>query len=276
MKLFPRWQDSPTAAGAQSTSVASPRPRSPRELVDPTGRRLIWVVTDCTSLLWQQAFMYETLLDWSRVQSVSIMQMFPERLWSRTALRNGHIVGLSTLTTGMASAQMAVDGLPRRLEQRAGMDLVTLPIVTVEPEPLSQWARVVAGAGDTRTAGRVFDLAFIRKQADRKRTGTGLPSDGRSSRRSGAAERTAMERVALFRATSSKTVRLLANLMAAVPVSLPVIDLLREAFRGDFEEEVRQAHVAEVLLSGLLRRCDTDEDEACRYEFFGDDSPESK
>ena len=38
---------------------------------------------------------------------------------------------------------------------------------------------------------------------------------------------------------------------------------------------MRQSHVAEVLLSGLLRRCDAregDETEACRYEFFGDGS----
>ena len=266
VKLFPRWQEGSTAAGSQSRSVVSQRPRSPRELIDPTGRRLIWVVTDCTSLLWQQAFIYKTLMDWSQVQSVSIVQMFPERLWSRTALQNGHIVRLSAFTPGVASAQMVVDGLPRRLVQRGGTDVVTVPVVTVEPETLAQWARVVSGAGDVRTAGRSFDLAFIRKQAERAQ------ASSKSSEQGSGSERTAAERVALFRATSSKTVRILANLMAAVPVSLPVIDLLREEFRGDFEEEVRQSHVAEVLLSGLLRRCDAHESGDCRYEFFGDSS----
>ncbi|NEP03213.1 MAG: formylglycine-generating enzyme family protein [Symploca sp. SIO2E9] len=58
--------------------------------------------------------------------------------------------------------------------------------------------------------------------------------------------------------------------MAATPVSLPVIDLLRD----EFLPEAQQAHVAEVLLSGLLRRCDTDNDQKCHYEFFGDGSPE--
>ena len=267
VKLFPRWQEGSTVAGSQSRSVVSQRPRSPRELIDPTGRRLVWVVTDCTSLLWQQAFIYETLMDWSQVQSVSIVQMFPERLWSRTALQNGHIVKLSAFTPGVASAQMVVDGLPRRLVQRGGTDLVTVPVVTVEPETLAQWARVVSGAGDVRTAGRSFDLAFIRKQAERAQ------ASSESSELRSRSERTAAERVALFRSTSSKTVRILANLMAAVPVSLPVIDLLREEFRSDFEEEVRQSHVAEVLLSGLLRRCDARKEngaEVCRYEFFGD------
>ena len=230
IKLFPRWQAGVTAASSQSRSAVRPRPRSPRELTDPTGRRLIWVVTDCTSSLWQQAFIYETLMDWSQSQSVSIVQMFPERLWSRTALQNGHTVKLSAFAPGVASVKMVADGLPRRLAQRGGVDMVTVPVVTVEPEKLAQWARVVSGTGDARTAGRLFDLAFIRKQAERAQVGSKLPS-------SSEVERTAAERVALFRATSSKTVRILANLMAAVPVSLPVIDLLREEFRNDFDEE---------------------------------------
>ncbi|MCC5899870.1 MAG: formylglycine-generating enzyme family protein [Phormidium sp. BM_Day4_Bin.17] len=55
--------------------------------------------------------------------------------------------------------------------------------------------------------------------------------------------------------------------MAATPVSLPVIDVLRDEFVPD----ARQDHVAEVLLSGLLQRCDADQgDDPCRYEFFGD------
>ncbi|MCG5058923.1 MAG: formylglycine-generating enzyme family protein [Limnoraphis sp. WC205] len=76
--------------------------------------------------------------------------------------------------------------------------------------------------------------------------------------------RTAKQRVELFRATASRTARQLAGLMAAIPVSLPVIDLLRDEFLPDAQQD----HVAEVLLSGLLRRCDSDESEVCQYEFF--------
>ncbi|GAB1537763.1 hypothetical protein NUACC21_04170 [Scytonema sp. NUACC21] len=188
--------------------------------------------------------------------------MFPERLWSRTALRDGHIVKLRALAPGLLSTQLAIEGLPQRLERRNNKDLVTVSIITLDAASMFYWARVASGFGDNRTPGRTFDLSFIRKQAEKGKSDPSPPST----------QRTARERVALFRSTASKTAQRLANLMAGAPVTLPVIDLLRDAFRGDFEEEVQQSHVAEVLLGGLLRRCDTEEDDLCRYEFWGDNS----
>jgi formylglycine-generating enzyme required for sulfatase activity len=262
IRLFPRWRD---GLQPQSAATASQRPHTPKELVDPSGQRLIWLVSDCTSALWRQGQLHPTLMAWSQAQSVAIVQLLPEPLWTRTALRDGHQVKLSALAPGLPNSRLEVEGLPSRLVQRGGKDLATVPIVTLEAPALKRWARVVAGAGDTRTPGRSFDLAFLRRQAAR----------GRSTPPQGAQPPpTAQERVDLFRATASKTARQLANLMAATPVSLPVINLLREAFKADFAEEVRQSHVAEVLLSGLLRRCDTEADALCRYEFWGDDDTE--
>ena len=268
VQLFPRWRDYASERAGTQVLVGNQRPHTPRELIDPTGRRLIWLVSDCTSNLWRQGLIHPTLMDWSRGQVVAIVQMFPASLWTRTALRDGHQVKLSALAPGLPNAQLEIEGLPTRLEQRAGVDLATLPIVTLDAGVLGGWARVVAGQGDTRTPGRTFDLAFIRRQAQKLRA---------DQSRQATTQRTAQERVALFRSTASKTARRLANLMAATPVSLPVIDLLRDAFRADFgEEEIRQSHVAEVLLSGLLRRCDTEADALCRYEFFGDGTAPSE
>ncbi len=262
VQLFPRWRDG-VATATTAAQVSSARPHTPRELIDPTGRRLIWLVTDCTSPLWRQGIIHPSLRQWAMAQPVAIVQMFPDSLWKRTALRDGHPVKLSALAPGLPSARLEVDDLPRRLERRGGVDLATVPVVTLDAQVLRHWARVIAGAGDSRTPGRVFDLLFIERQA--KASKAPAPP---------ATPPTAQERVDLFRATTtSETVKHLANLMAATPVvSLPVIDLLRDAFRSDFNEEVRQSHVAEVLLSGLLRRCDAETDEVCRYEFWGDDS----
>jgi formylglycine-generating enzyme required for sulfatase activity len=260
IRLFPRWRD---GLQPQSAATVSQRPHTPKELVDPSGQRLIWLVSDCTSALWRQGQLHPTLMAWSQAQSVAIVQLLPESLWTRTALRDGHQVKLSALAPGLPNSRLEVEGLPSRLVQRGGKDLATVPIITLEAPALKRWARVVAGAGDTRTPGRSFDLAFLRRQAARERS---TPPPGAQP------PPTAQERVDLFRATASKTARQLANLMAATPVSLPVINLLREAFKADFAEEVRQSHVAEVLLSGLLRRCDTEADTLCRYEFWGDDA----
>ena len=262
LQLFPRWRDGVTTA-TPAELANSARPHTPRELIDSTSRRLIWLVTDCISPLWRQGIIHPTLRQWAMAQPVAIVQMFPDSLWKRTALRDGHPVKLSALAPGLPSARLEVEGLPRRLERRGGADLATVPVVTLDAQALRHWARVIAGAGDSRTPGRVFDLVFIKRQAEVPK----VPA-------SPATAPTAQERVDLFRATTtSETVKHLANLIAATPVvSLPVIDLLRDAFRADFHEEVRQSHVAEVLLSGLLRRCDAETDDVCRYEFWGDDS----
>ena len=262
VQLYSRWQSGKTEAGAEEQQVVGQRSRSPRELVDPTGRRLIWLISDCISELWRSPAIYQVLSDWSQQQSVSIVQMFPERLWSRTALRDGYVVVLGAMLSGSTSAKLSVSGLPKRLQKRNGEKLATVPVLTLEPEILQRWAKVVAGVGDLRTVGRTFDIRAIEKWKDR--------SSSHREHRIQTSERTAAERVALFRATASPTVRQLANLMAAVPVSLPVIDLLREEFKEWFTEPVTQAHVAEVLLSGLLRRADTHEDDICRYTFVGD------
>ncbi|WP_413167687.1 SAV_2336 N-terminal domain-related protein [Capilliphycus salinus ALCB114379] len=250
VQLFPRWNE-------RLENRLTQRPRSIRELVDPSGRRLILYVSDCTSALWRQGIIYETLWQWSQTQPVALMQMLPERLWSRTALSDGYIVRLGGRVAGLPNARLDVEGLPDVDEwdepdepEEVGDDrLLTLPIITLDPNSFQRWARVLAGAGETQTPGRVFELAFVREMAEEP---VSTP------------HRTAKQRVELFRATASRTARQLAGLMASIPVSLPVIDLLRDEFLPDAQQD----HVAEVLLSGLLRRCDSDESEVCQYEFF--------
>ena len=135
VQLFPRWREGLSQSQPEGSRLQ--RPHTPRELVDPTGRRLIWLVTDCTSLLWRQDLIYEVLSDWAKEQPVAIVQMFPESLWSRTALRDGHVVKLSALAPGLPSGSLEIAGLPQRLERRNGKDLVTVPIVTLDAESMN-------------------------------------------------------------------------------------------------------------------------------------------
>ncbi|USR91741.1 SUMF1/EgtB/PvdO family nonheme iron enzyme [Phormidium yuhuli AB48] len=267
IQLFPRWRDSREKHAAQ-------RPRSPRELLDPSRRRLVLLLTDCTSSLWWRGIIQDILWSWAEVQPVSIMQLFPERLWTRTALSMGHIVRLGATAPGVPSARLDVTGLPQpqlwdledemdpeetETDPVAAPDRrLVLPIVTPNPQPLKRWAQVIAGSGHEEIPGRVFELSWVQQMVQEQ-----VPD-------SGGHPRTARQRVAQFRATASDLAQQLAGYMAATPVSLPVIDLLRDEFVPD----ARQDHVAEVLLSGLLQRCDADEEpDPCRYQFFGDDEP---
>jgi hypothetical protein len=57
--------------------------RRPSELIDPSGRRLILVATDCVSPLWKNREMLTTLKLWASRGPMAIAQMLPE--WGSNA-----------------------------------------------------------------------------------------------------------------------------------------------------------------------------------------------
>ena len=210
---------------------ASGRSRSPRELLHPAGRRLVLVLSDCTSSLWHRGSLYPWLRLWSQQAPTAIVQLLPERLWAQTGLVHGVPMWLSALEPGMPSARLAaVSQLPLwNLFQTPGPQ-VTLPVVSLEAAALKRWARVVAGAGESRTVGLRFTLGNGGETAP----DTTTPSP--------------LERVRLFRATASLTAQKLAGLMSAAPVSPAVVNLIRQTLLPEAEP----VHVAEVYMGGLM------------------------
>ena len=243
--LHPRWRE-----GDRVGPVCHPK-----TLIDPAGRRLIWLVSDCTSALWEQPQIYQWLRDWGRRGPTTLVQLFPGRLWSRTAVGDGLPVQLSTFTPGVPNSQWRVrEVLPfsqvaKELQTQpgaaqAGLEkfqmapVVTVPVVSLEAYPLQQWARVVAG-GDAHTPGYCFNEGT--RQAYQRRKQLSASSSPRPP--------SPQARVQRFYHTASETAFKLAGLMAAAPISPPIIQLIQETLLP----ESQQVHVAEVYMSGLLK-----------------------
>ncbi len=226
--------------------------RSEKELLEPTGRRLVLVVSDCISPLWRQGKIHEFLKRLSHTQPLAIVQLLPERLWMRTALSAGFPVQLSALLPGVPNHQLIVEGLPVWSEVDTH-HAASLPVITLEPDSLKQWARVIAGAGSSRTAGILFDLSLVASLTQKTLSNNKQLSPA--------------DLVKRFRTTASPIARRLAGLMAVVPISLPVIYLIQETLL----KESMQVHVAEVFMSGLLQpiRSDAvlDKPNMIQYEF---------
>jgi len=219
----------------QNQTVNQQRSRSPKELLDSAGRRLVLLVSDCTSAIWYQGKIHDLLKLWSSSSPLAILQLFPERLWTRTAMGYGFPVQLNALTPGVPNRKLTIDGLPV-WEDVDINKAITLPVITLEFDSLQQWSRVVSGLGSTQTAGILLDISLIpeRSQSPKDTTETSKLS--------------AVELVNRFRATASPIARRLAGLMATVPVSLPVVHLIQETLLKDS----MQVHVAEVFMSGIL------------------------
>jgi formylglycine-generating enzyme required for sulfatase activity len=212
-------------------------PRSAAELIDPSGRRLILVVSDCVSPLWRSGKLTKTLELWAKQGSMAIVQMLPKWLWKRTALGRASEVRLQGLNPGEFNQKLIAKGVSLwdELEETRG---VKVPVFTLEPDRVATWAQMLSGKSHTCTAGYVFksDSLPARQGKDLFNLHVERPS--------------AEQRVQAFRVTASPMARKLAGLLAAAPViSLPIVRLIQETLL----KESKQVHVAEVFLGGLLK-----------------------
>ena len=236
---------------------ASPRPqaqyhRHPRELLAPDGQRLILVVSDCISPAWDNGDIARMLTIWGQNGPVAILQMLPERLWLRTGLGIGVSIKLRARTPALPNSQLEIELPWHWVDQELPVGL-PIPVVTLEPTSLMLWAQSVAGIRGAWIPGVLLPTAPPDKE----------PALGQEASSPLSAE----EHIQLFRATASPLAWRLAGYLAAAPLSLPVMRLVQRVMLPN----ARQVHLAEVFLSGLIKRQTANEPwvhpDHVRYDF---------
>ncbi|MFI8503407.1 SAV_2336 N-terminal domain-related protein [Streptomyces sp. NPDC085524] len=240
------WQLTGTASGATPmlTHRRGGPPRNPLELADPAGRRLLLVLSDTVAGGWCEAPLQGVLRHWSAHNAVAVLNVLPERLWSRGAVRP---VPFSVRADRPAVATRAwqrfpggratrTRGTPRRRRPADGAAAAAVvPVVGLASAGLARLLRVVSGDG------RRHRLACLRLDAEPGRVAPPAPGGPPVAP-------TALEAVERFRANASPTAQQLAAHLAAVPLTLPVMTLVRRSLLRDSEH----AHLAEVALGGLF------------------------
>ncbi len=237
------WNVRPSDAGQPRLEVKKQRnmevesgssSRSPKELIDASGRCLVLYISDCRSQIWQQGKIHDWLALWSKHCPTTIVQLLPERLWRQSELDVGFAVQAGSLIPGAVNSQLQVREIGVRT-QIASANALTLPIVTLTANALKQWALVVAAAGRQRVPARLFDLSWV-QDPERDRTASVIQP------------KSAEARVELFMATASEAAQKLAEMMAAVPVEMSVVRLIQQELFTD----LTPVHIAEVYSSNLL------------------------
>ncbi|WP_436532209.1 FhaA domain-containing protein [Actinoplanes sp. HUAS TT8] len=221
--------------------------RSGSELIDFSGRRLFLVFTDATSQAWRDGSAGSLLAAWSARGFVVIVQPLPERLWSRTGLhvRNGTFV---SFRPGTFTGEQTFVERRRRPRELAAVER-PVPVVELRPAWMASWSRTVAGATD---GGIELAAAIITSEPSARAAppAEGVPDDAETL-------------VGQFFATASPDACRLAVCLAAVPLDLHVIHLVQRAM----VPASGPTHVAEVLLSGLLRRVANGSAALHRFDF---------
>ncbi|MFI6346647.1 SAV_2336 N-terminal domain-related protein [Streptomyces sp. NPDC050560] len=232
--------------GCSATPQGGGPLHAPEQLSDPTGRRLTLLLSDCAGPMWRSGGIHRMLYRWASTAPVAVVQPLPQRMWRRTHLPA--VRGILHRREGPAGRLVFT---PERQPVRPGA--LPVPVLALRRSSVEGWARLVAGSTGqslTAAAGWVQPLhppATSLVQAARELSGA--------------------DRVRAFSRQASPEARRLASYLSAVPLFLPVMQLVQHAMLAGTGPDV----LSEVLLGGLVRRRDTGEDgdpRTLRYDFL--------
>ncbi|MFE6828387.1 SAV_2336 N-terminal domain-related protein [Streptomyces sp. NPDC057690] len=213
---------------------------SPREILDPTGRQAVWCVSDCVSALWRDGRADRLLELWGRSGPLAIVQPLPQRLWRRTGLRPER-VRLHTDSPGRANSTLRVASSDSSDLLRGPAAGTPVPVLELDASWLTAWTHLVTAAVPGGIPAVVTTTGTTRSAAAASDSSTALPDPPPDD---------PLSLVREFRAHASPQAYRLAGCLAEVPLTLPVMRLVQRVMLPDS----RPAHLAEVLLSGLLRQ----------------------
>jgi formylglycine-generating enzyme required for sulfatase activity len=239
-----------------------------REFIHPNKRGLTLLISDCVSPLWQNPTFHQWLKDWSESQPTAVVQLFPERLWDSTQLSLGRKLFATVLNSGVANKKLILDDLPFWLDINWRNSLI-LPVFNLNPQILKLWSRGFGVFGNTRISTYLFDLEYLSSLLPNpllEGEGTNSPPylTGKGDGGLGQEEQAKII-VKQFLNTASLTAQRLAGMMAAAPVDISVVNLIRKTCL----KAAQPVHVAEVYMGGLLHV--TKEDKAGKarvYDFL--------
>ncbi|MGG7571505.1 SAV_2336 N-terminal domain-related protein [Streptomyces sirii] len=224
--------------------AAAPGPgrrlRPADELHDPTGHHLTLVLSDCAGPLWRDGRMQRLLYRWAADAPLAVVQPLPQRMWARTLLpavagtlvrRQGPYQALDFTPARRRRRPAAAPGTPPGVPRERAV-----PVLSATPSALGSWARLAAADAGLSLRGAAC-VVRADHGAEPPAGPPPAPGPGAPSRMVGEFERQA-----------SPAARLLAVHLSAVPLALPVIQLVQRAMLP----QTGPAELAEVLLSGLV------------------------
>jgi nucleoside phosphorylase len=233
----PAWTRQPDSRIPLFGSQRSGMYRKPLDIVHPSGRQLIFVVSDCVSDAWWDGRAAQLLGLWGKTNHTVLLQVLPESMWERTALSQDQKIVLRSQRAGCpnsdfkALAKIPFGGLVRVPDATAA----PMPVLELEAGALGAWSKWVVQDAGGILPGRALEYCRPAEQvrlieeSDGWAQGPGQP----------------------FLTVASRTARKLANIMAvAPPFNLPLLRVIRESMLGG---EATQVHEAEFLLSGLVK-----------------------
>lgn len=218
--------------GAVHARAPDGRLVAPAALREREGRRIVIVLSDCTSDAWRRGAMGAWLQRAASRTAVAVAPLLPQSMWPHTA------IGFAEFRT--ASPRLAAPSAAlsvRRPGWAEGEPGLVLPVLALEPAPVAAWARMVAAVSEAWCSAALLPLPDV----DADAPDGAVPSPPSSPD----------ARAEAFRAGASPEAHRLAAYFSVVrPLTPPVMRVIQQAMLP----AEGSAALAQVFLGGLLVR----------------------
>lgn len=243
---------------ATATGETTQMRQEATHLIDAQQRRLFLVVSDCSSVVWDNGAAQHLLQPLARHNLVSLLQLLPEGLWESSGL------GLATAVRLTTPQPLASNGQLKRLHGREAEQ--PIPVVSLEAAALTRWARFVVGRESQTIAGYYLAAKVDKIEAETNQLLRELGIEPAPAAAPSAPDIAAV--YAAFRRRVPRDVQPLAAYWAAAPLTLPVMRLVQAAM---MPTESSHANFVRVFYSGLIRRttAQTEDQPPMLYDFVG-------
>lgn len=208
---------------------------APAAVLDPTGRQVVLVLSDCSGPHWWGGRAGPALHLWAGRGPTALLQPLPERLWRRTA---APAVPGRAIASRAGAPNTALRFTPHDGSARRPAGAVPVPVLELAPEWLADWAGLLMAQGDHHR-----DTAVTYVTADACPQEQPVAEEG---------DLPITERILRFQSAASPTA---ADLAAHVALSVPALPVMR-LIQQRVTPGSRPSDLAEVLLSGLLEPVD--------------------
>jgi len=215
------------------------RTHPPERLVDPSGGRLVLLLTDAVDPAWYQEDRWAAVDRWARAMPTVLLQTLPADYWRLTGVGELAAVARGGMHADRGNVELQVRRRRRARVPAAGRSSATaLPVVALTPTAVSAWVDAVLAG--TRWVGATF---------------VGPPPTAAPTPRM--EEPSAAALVTAFEGRASAGARRVARLLAVAPVlTLPLIRVIQNSLAS----HTGDSELAEILVSGLLEDAHRDQD----------------
>ncbi|MBF0465684.1 MAG: TIR domain-containing protein [Nitrospirae bacterium] len=228
--------------------LASRKKLNPKELINPSGRSLLIVISDCVSLAWYDGKVSHMMFEWGKTSIVTLLQVLPHWYWRHTAIDMGKPRQLRAIKPGLTKSK--INGKDASVSE--------IPIVTFDAVSLRLWAQLITNNTTEWTPGVVFLHKDSKREfkpvRDEKELSAFrfLPDNPE-------------KKLKAFVATASEKAQRLARYLAATPLNPSTMKFIQQEMLTDSNP----AYLAEILISGIVEMSDYTDTNDIQLDFTG-------